>query len=352
MCAKGIAYDYLCMLPASTCTEERKIAAVYDYAGAVYGEEGKVKYDHVLTLGEAEYVKERFGQLTSSSDAARFLSGARKKFLPKDLAASACSPENFALYRHWNSELGIGVNLGTEHECAEYIGDIYGYMGIEQAVAASPSSWQFMLETNEDAGVQQGDMTRELAMFHRIAKALNIPVGNPVLPVYNEKVLKVVEERLGMPPLAVAVQFATTTFFDVSRFGTINDKNVFEVIQKVAEEIAAIFRVDAKELEGVLVRNLTRRFEGVSVAAMLKTLLTLAQTKISEVAEISNALSIDSTKKSLLKHPDRTNSFFLVGALHMPIAESVYQEKEGLYKLLKSGLEWLLNPSQVSVSML
>lgn len=316
--ANNIQYNFQCILGAP-CSEEGYVAQIYDYIGAVFGEEGKVQYDGILTPAERVYVERKFGELAKSptprSDSKSFLSNSRNIFF-RDTHAKVsvnvdCNPSEFSFNQYETKTLGKGFVIGGTHTCGIEFSNLYLSHSIEEEVAANAGGWVFFVEGSSPVANNDNDFS-DLLYFNRIATKLSIPMLDPIIPITDEKVLKEAEKRTNLHKIdfAVASVLLNGAELDLS------------VRQSVLEE-AELYKIDPKKL-AARVSEFTRSSSKLNKRESLAKMDQLDKRR-RVLLGISNELTTLHVKE-LLEKSGRRKALFIIGGAHVPAIEAVYKK--------------------------
>ncbi len=344
----GQVYNRQCIADAK-CGDQERIAAAYDYVGAVYGDSLESRYDHVLTPAERKYAEGKFGKITQASAIPLLLAGGQEEFFKKHslpFPAAHCSRADWGAVAGFSEFFGTGLALGGSHNCGREFGRLFLKLGWEQEIASNPILWIFFIESSEVLQEQMkagNALQEELALFHRIAERLGIPAENPITTIVSEPVLQGMEKKgVSREELAVVMVLKSylTTFFSLPEIrADIQSMSEREQMEAVHLVLHAIFvaREEPYPTADAYLRTLGVEEEKFYAACkafltpgpnedlslfMLAKLQTI-NLRFRELADISNQLSItrvqDKIKSSGTKH-----AFFQMGGAHLPIVEKIY----------------------------
>jgi len=300
-----------------------------DYAGAVYGETGKVGFTgtdsaFLLTPAERSYVVEKFGKPENSPEKIfSFLDRSRSKFLhrlafppdPHCRKETAGSPQQWA-----HPQLGKGLVLYGYHGCGKNYGDQLAQSGLELSIGAEPQEWAFFLESYGvlDHRVQ----LEEVELFKKMAQTMDIPLRNalPVRALSKEALLEAVKiSKFSELDFAVAVLFQGVT--GAVRLNPRVDP--IAVADDLAPKVAAELGQDAAALRKALDQYFVKFPTFVEAAVE-------SDRRIKLIAELSNRLSQKKLRREverLAKERPNLKSLFMIGAIHTDLVREVYQTR-------------------------
>lgn len=321
----GVQYRTVCV-KSERCPTHERVAAVYDYVGAVYGDQERIQYDGLLTATECSYVVSTFGPLSTTVEVSTYISTAQQKFLHahrRDSVRRYCSEsKHFHVGRVKHKQLGEAFFLGGLHHCGDQFGEMYTN-GIELDVAASPQAWVFLIEDFQDVGTANVDQDRknadeEYLLFTHIAQVLRIPRYSSVVSQHSAPVLA-----------ELAKQGITDEEFAVAwTFNCVNEGRYLEHVSKSNEgfliDVCARFYAGAFLFDPHTFREAVRIFsQQPDHEQRLK--------KIGEEAvDASNKLSATEVRAIVSQHKGK-KYFFQFGVKHQPIVEEVFGKHARLH---------------------
>jgi len=297
-----------------------------DYAGAVYGEEGKVSFAPIngaslLTSEEEKYVIKKFGRPENSRVGIfSFLDRGRSKFFerlafPDD---PTCRRQIVGDPDRWSDPLlGKGLVLYGYHGCGQNYASQLTKSGLELSIGAEPQNWAFYLESY--GVLDQRVQLEEVELFKRIGKALDIPLRN-ALPV--RALSKEALQEGAKTSKYSEMDFAVAVFFQAVLGNVRQNPNVdpIDVADRLAPEVAKELGQDGKALRKAFDQYF-KDFPDLIDAAKESD----RRAKI--IAELSNQLSQKKLKQDVegmaKSHPN-LKSLFMIGAMHRDLVREVY----------------------------
>lgn len=316
-------YDSTC-LSNSPCREGEFEKGFLDYVGAVYGDEAQVRFDGQLTEVERDSVERAFGRLSQTDNPLDYLSRARRQFFARrELTEnSSCHAARFELRKYSVEELGSAVAMGGYRGC----GDSYGrtFRPLELEIASNPGEWVFFIEGSRLGPPIYGN-NGEKVLFIGVAKALGIPVRDPILPPNDPGIIRGMQTTYQKSRLDLAVALALDTFMPfIYRVenGKMNEEGGKQVLEHILEEVAKYMAVSKASLEKEVRRIITLPRGGQSMRQFMAMSMEVTG-RIDQYTRLTNSLSPASVKASLARL-GRRRALFIVRSRYFPMVENLY----------------------------
>ncbi|MFO1464288.1 MAG: hypothetical protein U1F66_10975 [bacterium] len=317
-------YRRLCLKDESCSWQERQ-AALLDYAGAVYGEPGKVSLGpkdgpFSLTPEEQSYVTEKFGRPEGAGQIFSFLDRSRNRFfkqlaLPADpqcLREAPRAPQQLV-----HPQLGSALIVHGYHGCGKNYAEQLSKTGMELSIGAEPQEWAFFLESY--GVLDQRVKLEETELFTRIAKTLDIPLRN-ALPVraLSKEALQAAAKASKYSELdfAVAVLFQAV----LGNLRAHRGGDPVALADGLAPEVAKELSQDSRSLRTAFDQYLQKYPDPVEAAVE-------SDRRAKILAETSNRLSLKQLRSEVQKlaaERPHLKSLFMVGSMHQDLIRQVY----------------------------
>ncbi|MFO1519178.1 MAG: hypothetical protein U1F57_05900 [bacterium] len=325
-----VSYRRNCLVDSSCAAGERQ-AAIYDYVGAMYGEEGRVRFletngNQHLSPSEREYVERTFGRLTSPSQVDGFLTKSHSVFFQRSFfpTPKKCPEEPVVKLLH--PQFGEGLVLYGAHGCGEAHGKQLSQSGMEWAIAANSQGWTFFVEGEAGAGWLDGekkaiDMGPEVKLVKRMGEVLQIPVKEAL--VFNPTHPQVLEEaakKSGYTREELIVGAVFQVF--LSLYLQDPRANQGAVMTQAVDNAAPYFKIDRKKLADAM-NDFLIKYGRDQVKESKK--------RMDVLVDFSNQLSLSPLRKELQTLSERKDALpakalFLVGQAHLDLVKKAYEK--------------------------
>lgn len=304
------------------CSNVEKEAATLDFVSAMFIEKDGAGLDGQLTPEERASVEEEFGKFSSHRAP---LIAANKSFFNSFAPIHYCRP-GLAKYKTVVSEeLGVGSFIGSKHGCGEGIVNKLISQEVFFDLIANPDEWVLFVEGCDIQHLGALEMLSELPYFNLLAKVLDVPIYDPVLPFSAKEVRDGLPEEYGKMEFDVdhCTSFTAQVFVDE---GKSLEESVDVAIGMMVEEYAvAGFSIDTELLRKKVIVHLTPRVDE-SIDSMLERRLQEVGDHYHNIAApVSNRVSGEMVKR-ILKKEGRKKALFVIGRGHLPIIK-IYQDK-------------------------
>lgn len=322
-------YKKSCLVNTKCKWEERQ-AAIYDYAGAIYGQAGKVKFDPKnntgqLTSAERAYVEKNFGTLKHQDEIKTFLNGARRFYfeaLPIKKDFSCLGEKRPPLNKVENQSLGQAYILSGRHGCYLSYEEQWVKSELELAMAANPKEFAIGLE---GWGKVENNylVSHEYSWILNIAQKLGVSLFNPV--PYAASDLKVVQEAAKKSQYDV-IDFQVAYVFQLS-LNMVRENpemNQSAIINYAVRTISQHHNTNPQTLADATVKYFDQ-YPDIEQAALESDKRALL------LAEASNSMSKSGNRNRLeiMNHDmpagKALKTIFIIGKLHTRMIEEIYQ---------------------------
>lgn len=303
-------------------SDERFQAALYDYVGAVYGDENQVEFDGELTLDEKEYVETTFGEYIPRSGAVAYLTEAKRIFFEsinttpvQDDYDVRCNKfaDQFDTINYSNPVFGSAYLLMGAHSCGETFGKMYSKIELE--IASDSDNWLFFIEGSKATDLIKASSPKESFLLQHIANRLGINVEDAVAQPYDKMILEALQREYGYTAFDVAMlSCATSSIERFKKESAQTQEKQFAIIDKQAKGMAKLFSQDKDEIVK-RVKDFLKQGPG-SVQPKIKKF-------VEDYKTVSNQLSPEKVK-GILKEQDNKHALCQFGAAHRDITDAVY----------------------------
>lgn len=317
-----VSYQKSCVKNSRTCSPEEHIAAVYDYVGALYGEEGNVNFDGTLTDAEKSYVVEKFGELTNLNGKA-YIQMARFEFMIGKTDGSdfvACD-KNVDSHSYSSDALGFVRAVVGMHNCLSVYLRKFPIED-ELAIASSPDSWLFFIE-GYDPSLEPG--APEFYYFYRLANILGIQVFDPTpFTINSPEVIEETAYESGYSEIELLSALLAQDIIAAQEEGNFNSKKN-QIVARY-NRLAQTLGYKEEDLSAALSSYMIRH--GNDLERMRED----SNEKILLLVQYSNRHSKEVVRETLFQHRDlpapfktKFNSLFIMGGLHLDMLRDLYK---------------------------
>jgi len=240
--------------------------------------------------------------------------------------------------------------LSGAHLCGKEFGKMYFRTGIELAVAAHPKDWVFFVEQGlvAEASKRRGVEVKgreELALFSRIAHALDIPFYDPILAIPSEVVVQHVMKAYGKSRTDLAVIFTMASmgssihgdprltaplrrmsetkrlefYNEVIKSNLLNREKLHPTVPSTAEQL----NIPVDDLVSAL-QEFMKPQKGKDEISTLRDNLRLVSEFVEKWGRTSNQLSLARLQRQL-RNVGKKKAFFQMGKNHVPLVQNAYQ---------------------------